>query len=246
MIGLLIGAYGVVCYVIFFATFLYAIAFVGDLPFAPYTLEGGAAGPLIPTLAVDAALLGVFAIQHSVMARPAFKKAWTKIVAPAAERSTYVLLASLALILVFRFWRPLPQVVWSAPAGPVTIALQAISWIGWGIVLVSTFLINHFELFGLQQVYLRLTGKSAAAPEFRTPGFYKLVRHPLYLGFTLAFWAAPMMSVGHLIFALGTLGYMLIAIQLEERDLVDTFGDRYRDYRKQVGMMLPKLGGGKT
>jgi len=246
MIGLLIGAYGVVCYLIFFATFLYAIAFVGDLPFAPYTLDGGTAGPLATTLAIDAALLGVFAVQHSVMARPAFKKAWTKIVAPAAERSTYVLLASLALILVFRFWQPLPQVVWSVPAGAATIALLTLSYVGWGIVLVSTFLLNHFELFGLQQVYHRLTGKTGAAPEFRTPGFYKLVRHPLYVGFTLAFWGAPVMTVGHLIFAVGTLGYMLIAIQLEERDLVDVFGDRYRDYRKQVGMMFPKVGGGKT
>lgn len=246
MIGLLISAYGVVCYLIFFATFLYAIAFVGDMPFAPYTLDGGVAGPLIRTLAINAALLGVFAVQHSVMARPAFKAAWTRIVAPAAERSTYVLASSLALILVFRFWQPLPQVVWSVPAGPAAIALLTLSYAGWGIVLVSTFLLNHFELFGLQQVYFRMTGKTAAAPEFRTPSFYKLVRHPIYLGFTLAFWGAPVMTVGHLIFAAGTLAYMLIAIHLEEHDLIGVFGDRYVEYRKQVGMLLPKLGGGKA
>ncbi|MBS0360603.1 MAG: isoprenylcysteine carboxylmethyltransferase family protein [Proteobacteria bacterium] len=243
MLGLIIGAYGVVCYAIFFATFLYSVAFVGDLP-VPYTLDGSPTAPLPQTLMTDAALLALFAVQHSVMARPAFKKAWTKIVPPAAERSTYVLASSLALIVMFLFWRPLPQVIWRAPAGPLSVGLQALSYVGWGIVLVSTFLINHFELFGLQQVYNRLTGKQAGAPQFRTPGFYKLVRHPLYVGFALAFWATPVMTVGHLIFAAGTLGYMLIAIQLEERDLVDTFGDHYRDYRKRVGMMLPKFGGG--
>lgn len=243
MVGLLIGAYGVVCYLIFFATFLYAIAFVEDLP-VPNILDGAAAGSLIQSLVVDAVVLGVFAIQHSIMARPAFKKVWTRIVAPAAERSTYVLFSSAALLVVVLFWRPLPQVIWSLPAGPLAIAVKTVSYVGFGIVLVSTFLINHFELFGLQQVYNRLTGKTDAGPEFRTPVFYRWVRHPLYVGFTLAFWAAPTMTVGHLIFAAGTLGYMLVAIQFEEHDLIAVFGDRYRDYRKRVGMMIPRLGGG--
>ncbi len=245
MVGLVITIYGVISYLIFFGTFLYAVAFIGDFP-VPYTLDGGAAQPLPITLLTDVALLGLFAVQHSVMARPAFKRAWTKIVAPAAERSTYVLLASLALIVLYVFWKPLPQVIWQAPAGPVSLLLTALSFLGWGLVLISTFLINHFELFGLKQVFDRLTRKPAAAPVFHTPSVYKLVRHPLYLGFIIAFWATPLMTVGHLIFAAGTLGYILIAIQLEERDLVETFGARYVDYRKRVGMLLPKLGGSKT
>ena len=245
MIGLIIGAYGVVCYLIFFATFLYAIAFVGDLP-VPATIDGGPPGPLILSLAVDALLLGLFAIQHSVMARPAFKRVWTRIVPPPAERSTYVLFASLALIALYAFWRPLPQVIWSAPAGAATTALTALFWIGWGVVLVSTFLISHFELFGLTQVYNRLMRREATAMAFRTPGFYRLVRHPIYLGFILAFWAAPVMTLGHLVFAVATLGYILIAIQLEEHDLIGTFGDRYRAYKAQVGMLIPKFGGRAT
>ena len=243
MIGLIIGAYGVVSYLIFFATFLYAIAFVGDLP-VPKAIDGGTPGALIPSLVIDALLLGLFAIQHSVMARPAFKRIWTRIVAPPAERSTYVLLASLVLIALFAFWRPLPQVIWSTPAGAATIAVLAVFWIGWGMVLASTFLISHFELFGLTQVYNRLMRRETTAMAFRTPGFYRFVRHPLYLGFILAFWAAPVMTLGHLVFAVATLGYILIAIQLEEHDLIGVFGDRYRAYKAQVGMLIPRFGGG--
>jgi len=244
MVGLLAGLYGLVCYVIFFATFVYAIAFVGDLP-VPFTLDGGAPQPLAPTLIVDGLLLGLFAIQHSGMARPGFKRVWTKIVPAPIERSTYVLFSSLALIVLYVFWRPLPQVIWQAPAGVVSTALWVLFWTGWGVVLTSTFLINHFELFGLKQVFDRMRRRPGAEAQFRTPGFYRFVRHPLYLGFILAFWATPVMTLGHLIFAVGTLGYILIAIQLEERDLIDTFGDRYRSYRSQVGMLLPKLGGQK-
>ncbi|HTX51391.1 MAG TPA: isoprenylcysteine carboxylmethyltransferase family protein [Caulobacteraceae bacterium] len=246
MAGILMGVYGALTYLFFFATFLYAIAFVDDLPFAPKTLDSGPAGPLVPTLIIDAALLGLFAVQHSVMARPAFKRWWTKIVAPPIERTTYVLFASAALVVMYVFWRPLPATVWSVTPGPLATGLLTLSLIGWGIVLISTFLISHFELFGLAQVYNRLRGAPQPAHEFRTPAFYKLVRHPIYAGFIIAFWATPTMTVGHLIFAVGTLGYILVAIQLEEHDLVGVFGDRYRAYRQQVGMLLPKLAGGKA
>ena len=243
MAGILMGLYGGLTYLFFFGTFLYAIAFVDDLPFAPKTLDSGPASPLLPTLVIDAALLGLFAVQHSVMARPAFKRWWTRFVAPPIERSTYVLFASAALVVLYVFWRPLPHPIWSIAPGPLATALLGLSLLGWGVVLISTFLISHFELFGLVQVYNRMRGAPAAALEFRTPGFYKLVRHPIYLGFIIAFWATPMMSVGHLFFAVGTLGYILIAIQLEEHDLIGVFGERYRAYRGQVGMLVPKLGG---
>jgi methanethiol S-methyltransferase len=242
MAGMLMGAYSVLTYLFFFLTFLYAIAFVGDFPFAPKTLDSGAPGPLAPTLAINALLLGLFAVQHSVMARPAFKRWWTRFVPPPIERATYVLLASVALVVLFVFWRPLPQTIWSVPPGPAATGLLTLSLVGWGIVLVSTFLISHFELFGLTQAYNRLRGLAPPKPEFRTPAFYKLVRHPIYLGFIIAFWATPRMTVGHLIFAVGALGYILVAIQLEEHDLVTVFGERYLAYRRQVGMLLPKLG----
>ena len=193
---------------------------------------------------MNALLLGLFAVQHSVMARPAFKRWWTRLVPPPVERSTYVLFASLALIVLYAFWRPLPQAVWST-SGPAATALAILFWIGWAIVLVSTFLISHFELFGLAQVWDRLRGRAQASLEFRTPAFYRLVRHPIYAGFLLAFWAAPTMSVGRLVFAIATTGYILIGIQLEEHDLVATFGERYLAYRRQVGMLAPKLGKAK-
>jgi methanethiol S-methyltransferase len=236
----LMGAYGVLCYLIFFATFCYAIAFVGDLP-VPKTIDSGTPDGLLVTLAINAGLLGLFAVQHSVMARPAFKRWWTKFVAPPIERSTYVLLASLALIVMFVFWRPLPQVIWDIPDGPAALALLVLFWVGWAIVLTSTFLINHFELFGLKQVWDRFRDRTPVAPHFVTPLFYKVVRHPLYLGFILAFWATPHMTLGRFIFAVGTLGYILIAIQLEEHDMIEVFGDRYRTYKTQVGMLWPKL-----
>jgi len=229
--------YGVVCYAIFFVVFLYAIGFVDGLV-VPKNIDTGKAGPLVPTLLIDAALLGVFAIQHSVMARPAFKAVWTKFVPKPVERSTYVLFASAALALVMWQWRPLPQTVWSLSGGLATAAL-ALSFAGWLIVLTSTFLINHFDLFGLRQVHAYATGKEIPPSEFTTPLFYRIVRHPLYLGFIIALWAAPVMSVGHLVFAAGSTAYILIAIQLEEHDLVNVFGETYVAYRKRVSMILP-------
>jgi protein-S-isoprenylcysteine O-methyltransferase Ste14 len=243
MTGLLFALYALVSYVVFFGAFLYAVAFVGDLP-VPKTIDSGTPGGLVPSLGIDVLLLGAFAIQHSLMARPFFKRWWTRFVPPPIERSTYVLLASLILVMLYVNWRPLTQPIWTL-TGPMATTLGVLSFVGWGLVLVSTFLINHFELFGLKQVYDRLLRRSPAEPWFGTPGFYKLVRHPLYLGFILAFWSTPTMTLGHLVFALGTLGYILIAIQLEERDLIAAFGDRYRIYRQQVGMLLPKFGGSK-
>ena len=230
--------YGVVCYAIFFATFLYAIAFVGNLG-TPTALDGAATRPLSTALAIDAALLALFAIQHSVMARQWFKERWTRIVPRPIERSTYVLFSSLALIVLFRFWQPMGGEVWSVqnPAGrAVLLALFAF---GWGLVLVSTFLINHFDLFGLRQVWMYLTGRPYTPLAFRTPGPYKLVRHPLYVGWFFAFWMTPTMTLAHLVFAVATTSYILIAIQLEERDLVNFYGRAYQDYRRHVPMLVP-------
>ena len=235
-----IAAYGIVVYLFFLATFLYAIAFVGNLP-VQKTIDSGTPAPLVATLVIDLLLLTVFAVQHSVMARPAFKRWWTRFVPPAAERSTYVLFASLALVLIFAGWRPLPQVVWQVD-GVGALVLQGIFWLGWVVLLISTFLLNHFELFGLRQTFVRAVPGTASAPVLRTPLFYRWVRHPIYLGFLLAFWATPTMTAGHLLFAIGTTGYILIGIALEERDLVDQFGDAYRGYRERVGMLIPRVG----
>jgi protein-S-isoprenylcysteine O-methyltransferase Ste14 len=232
--------YGIVAYLVFFPTFLYAIGFVENF-LVPKSIDSGASGPLVPSLLINAALLSVFAIQHSVMARPKFKAWWTQLVPKPVERSTYVLFASLALILLFYFWQPLTAPVWSVRSGPLANALTAISWVGFGIVLISTFLISHFELFGLQQVFVRFLGRSAEPLAFKTPGFYRFVRHPIYFGFIIAFWATPTMTLGHLEFAIATTGYIFVGIFLEERDLVAHFGEQYLAYRQRVSMIIPWL-----
>jgi len=241
-----IFAYGVVCYAIFFATFLYAIGFIGNFG-VPRTLDGAPAPDFTAALLIDLGLLGLFAVQHSVMARPAFKRWFTKRVPESAERSTYVLLSSLALIALFAWWQPLGGEVWN-----VTSPLREILWggfaFGWLLVLISTFLINHFDLFGLRQVWLQLLGKPYTHLEFRTPGPYSYVRHPLYVGWFFAFWCTPTMTVSHLVFAIATTGYILIAIQLEERDLVAHFGKTYAKYQERVPMLVPftRKRGGRT
>ncbi len=233
--------FAIVAYGIFFATFLYLIVFVGDFSFAGRTVDVGTSAPLAIAVVTDLVLIGLFGIQHSVMARPAFKEWWTRIVPHSAERSVYVLAASGMLILLFLFWRPIPQVVWNVTNPVAADIIWLLFWAGWGIVLLSTFLINHFELFGLQQAWLNMRGRRAADPELRQPFFYRWVAHPLYSGFFLAFWAAPEMTAGHLLLATGVSAYMLIAIRYEEHDLTNLFGEDYRRYRSGVGMLLPRL-----
>ena len=233
--------YAGLCYAIFFAIFLYLIAFVGNLPVVPVTIDAARTGPMATAVAVDIALVALFGIQHSVMARRGFKARWTRVVPEPIERSTYVLLASLVLILLFGCWYALPATVWAVENGIGAGILWALFASGWGIVLLSTFLLNHFELFGLQQAWFALRERAAAVPQLHQPLFYKIVRHPLYAGFFIAFWATPRMSVGHLLFAVGMSAYMLIAIRFEERDLIATFGGDYVAYRERVGMLVPRL-----
>ena len=230
--------YGIVAYVVFFVTFLYAIGFVEGLV-VPKTIDSGSTGPTAQALIVNLVLMSIFAIQHSVMARPQFKRWWTKFVPPSVERATYVLLASLALALLLWQWQPMPEPVWQITDARIAITMTCLSFGGWLIVLTSTFLINHFELFGLHQVANNLVGREMPGPRFRTPLFYHFVRHPIYLGFIIAFWAAPIMTVGHLLFAAVTTTYIFVGIWLEERDLIDIFGDEYRRYRERVSMLLP-------
>jgi methanethiol S-methyltransferase len=230
--------YGVAAYFAFFGTILYAIGFTMGL-LVPKTLDSGAVSSTGEALAVNLLLMSLFAVQHSVMARKPFKQWWTQYVPKSVERSTYVLFASLTLILLFWQWRPMPAVVWQIADPAVSAAISAISLIGWVIVFSSTFLINHFELFGLHQVANNLAGRAMPTPRFRTPLYYKFVRHPIYLGFIIAFWAAPAMTAGHLLFAAVTTAYIFVGILLEERDLVDLFGDDYRRYKDRVSMLLP-------
>lgn len=234
-IGLL---YGLASYVTFFVTILYAVGFVTGL-MVPKAIDAGTVVPVVEAFIVDVLLMSVFAIQHSVMARRQFKEWWTRYVPKSVERSTYVLFASLALVLLFWQWRPIPAVVWQIADPQVAGAVMGLSFVGWLLVLTSTFLINHFELFGLHQVANNLVGRQMPPPRFRTPLYYQFVRHPIYLGFIIAFWAAPTMTTGHLLFAAVTTAYILVGILLEEHDLVDLFGDDYRRYRDRVSMLVP-------
>ena len=240
--GLLTLAYGAVSYVIFFVTFLYAIGFVGNLVVPNSIDSGGMVSSTGVALAINLALLGIFAVQHSVMARPAFKKRWTRIVPPSMERSTSVLLTSGALILMFWLWRPMPGVVWSVETPAVRWVIGGLFWVGWAVVLLSTFMINHFDLFGLRQVWLRFRGEEYTEVNFMARWFYRYVRHPIMLGFIIAFWATPDMSLGHLLFAVMTTVYILVALKFfEEKDLLAAHGASYEAYRRSTSMLVPSF-----
>jgi protein-S-isoprenylcysteine O-methyltransferase Ste14 len=240
MTRLLTTGYGVLCYFVFLVVFLYAIGFVGNIV-VPRSIDHGITAPITEALVVNVLLLGLFAVQHSVMARPAFKRWWTRLVPAVIERSTYVLLSSLVLALLFWQWRTVPAIVWDVTWMTGRVGLWTLFALGWATVLLSTFMISHFDLFGLRQVYLGWRGTPYTDLEFRTSLLYRVVRHPLMLGFIVAFWATPTMTAGHLLFAAATTAYILIAIQLEEHDLNAALGDRYRDYRSRVPMLIPWL-----
>ena len=230
--------YGIISYLIFFGSFLYAIGFVGGF-YVPKTIDSGNPGDFFTALSINILLLGIFAIQHSGMARPAFKRWWTKIIPKPIERSTYVLFSSAVLILLMWQWQPMPGVIWSVEHETARYLIWGLFGLGWFIVLISTYMISHAHLFGLSQVYSFLKRQGLTGPEFQTPGFYRYVRHPLMLGFFIAFWATPQMTAGHLLFSVATTGYILIALQFEEKDLLNHFGEKYRRYREQVPMLIP-------
>lgn len=236
--------YGVVAYVFFFGTFLYAIGFVGNV-LVPKSIDTGKQSSLPSAIIIDAALLSIFALQHSIMARQGFKRQWTRVVSWYVERTTYVMAATAALALLLWQWRPIPATIWDLRGTIFGSVLSVTFWLGWGVLLLSTFLINHFELFGLNQVWAYSRGVEFHSPAFKSPSLYRMVRHPIYLGFVIAFWSAPLMTVGHLLFSVATTGYILVGIFFEERDLISHYGQTYRDYRARVPMLIPFLGGGK-
>jgi protein-S-isoprenylcysteine O-methyltransferase Ste14 len=237
--------YGIIVYVIFLITFLYAIGFVGNIV-VPKSMDSGTPGPITMSIAINLALLSVFALQHSIMARPAFKRVWTRVIPKAAERSTYILMTCVALVLIFLFWQPVPNLVWDFGNSITGVTLSALFWGGWLVVLSSTFMIDHLDLFGLKQVFAHLKKREAMHPNFVKTGFYRLVRHPIMTGFLIAFWAAPSMSAGHLLFACVTTGYIVIAVlHLEEKDLIASIGDDYLTYRDEVPAFVPGFGRGR-
>jgi methanethiol S-methyltransferase len=231
-------AYGVVCYLVFFATFLYAIGFIGNLV-VPKSIDSAAQVPFGRALLINVGLLGLFAVQHSVMARKWFKERWTRLCPQPAERSTYVLLSSAALLLMFWLWQPMGLVVWNVASPIARAVIMNLYGLGWALVFVSTLLIDHFDLFGLRQVYLHFRARPYTTSKFRTPLFYKFVRHPLYLGWLIVFWSAATMTAAHLLFAIATTAYIFLAIQFEERDLARIHGVSYQNYRRNVPMILP-------
>jgi protein-S-isoprenylcysteine O-methyltransferase Ste14 len=233
--------YGIASYGVFLGVFVYAVGFIGGF-LTPTRLDGTPSRPFWQALAIDLGLLGLFAVQHSVMARPAFKRWWTRFVPEPVERSTYVLFSSLALVALFAWWQPIGGIVSNARPGLIRGGVIALYLFGWALLLYTTFLIDHFDLFGLKQVWRVSKGAAYQPPQFYTPSLYKLVRHPLYVGWLTIFWAAPTMTVAHLVFALATTAYILIAIRLEEHDLVEAFGDRYVNYRRRTPMLIPRIG----